>query len=246
VSTLETLSFGEKRRKSEETLENNKRKYHLVTLVVVTMNVFYIDKKPIVGLSGKWKLPLGKYFVDVYVWVNKDGLLSGVGHQDEAFDAAYVHFPSRKIVGGLFGEIHIMEDTIKPGIVAHELEHALLDWTAATFDFVETNSVIEKVCEAMEGMTKVFWDEYYDVFVATPIPEVPEMPAIPPEELTVDPVSDVENSFLTVGDKAILEKSTAGEEEMISLDPPAPAKPAKKRRAPVKAKSKPQTRKVKK
>jgi hypothetical protein len=154
----------------------------LKKLLEVEMNVHYKERKSPVGLSGKWSIPLWNYHIDCFVWVNKDGLLENVAHEDEDFIACYVHNPFRKHVGGLFGEIHIIEDEAKPGKIAHELEHALLDWIRAIP--VNINTASERVCETMEGMTAAYWDEYFKVFLNNS-PEM-EIPA---------KVSDVKNQI---------------------------------------------------
>ncbi len=148
------------------------------------MNVHYKEHKSPVGLSGKWALPIGNHHIDCYVWVNKNGILENVAHEDEDYDACYVHNPSRKIVGGLFGEVHIIETGVEPGTVALELEHALLDWIQAHYDVPVISRVAEQLCVIMETMTRTWWEEYSKVFLS------PE-----PEKEVENPVlSDVENS----------------------------------------------------
>ena len=150
------------------------------------MNVSYKQDKSPVGLSGKWAIPLGNYHVDCFVWVDKDALLANVGHTDEDFVAAYVHYPWRKRVGGLFGEIHIMETEVTPGNVAHEIEHALLDYTQHVMGHNKTGNMLnEFICKLMETMTEIYWREYFGVFTSQETsPEV---------ESSADEVSAVEN-----------------------------------------------------
>jgi len=148
------------------------------------MNVHYKEHKSPIGLSGKWAIPIGNYHIDCFVWVNKDGLLENVAHEDEDYVACYVHFPSRRLSGGLFGEIHVMETEVNPGNIAHELTHVLFDWCNANSVSTDTNRGIEMLCETMEDLTRTYWEEYFKVFmVEKGQPEV-ENPA----------VSDVANS----------------------------------------------------
>jgi hypothetical protein len=164
------------------------------------LNVHFKEHKSPVGLSGKWALPIGNHHIDCYVWVNKNGILENVAHEDEDYDACYVHNPSRKIVGGLFGEVHIIETAVEPGNVAHELEHALLDWIQAHYDVPVISRVAEQLCVIMENMTRTYWEEYSKIFLA----EEPEKEAENPV------LSDVENSVETEQLPQPASKSRAG------------------------------------
>ena len=162
------------------------------------MSVQYKDKKNPLGLSGKWQIPLGNHVIDCFVWVNKDQLLNNVIANDEDVVACYVHNPFRKLGGGLFGEVHFIENMIDPGIVAHELTHAIFDWIKTAFVQSFTKPVVETICQQMETMTGNYWRQYYETFLQPATPAEPEQPVFIDEPQVgiipaLDEVSDVEN-----------------------------------------------------
>ena len=150
------------------------------------MNIHYKERKSPIGLSGKWAIPIGNYHIDCFVWINKDSLLENVAHTDEDVVACYVHNPNRKLVGGLFGEIHVLEDEARPGTIAHELTHALLDYIYHILDPKNPSPIFfERLSWIMETMTRIYWEEYFKVFLTEEI--APEM------ESSTDEVSGVGN-----------------------------------------------------
>jgi len=77
----------------------------------------------------------GKYYIDMYLWGNRDALEANAAHCDKDTKAAFCSMPYRVRINEdgsedlkvkpKLGELHFVKDDWNMEIVAHELQHAL-------------------------------------------------------------------------------------------------------------------------
>jgi hypothetical protein len=159
------------------------------------VTTYYKEIKDPRGLLAKFDIPLGVHHIACYIWETRANLLGNVNFIDDDLDACYAYYPQRKIMGGLFGEMHFVISVLDPGIAAHELTHVLLDWMKSTLQIQSIYEKTERICDTMETMTGDFWNHYQDHFVDELSSEQPTtkltIDEIPASELSVGDVSDV-------------------------------------------------------
>lgn len=61
---------------------------------------------------------------------------------------------------GWFGDLHIVASRVRNDVVAHELEHVLIDWQGGK-PITAHNE--ERLCRLMDELTRNFWREYKKV-----------------------------------------------------------------------------------
>lgn len=141
--------------------------YGLVTSVI---DLYLADKNESKALS-KIAIPIvNGYFIDVYIWPDKETMYAESGNAGDDYAARYVTLPYKKdvdsghmCIGPKFGEIHLVIDEFGAGFFAHELQHFILDWIYVhQLDFVTGDN--EPICQIVGDMTSFFWEKFYALY----------------------------------------------------------------------------------
>jgi hypothetical protein len=117
----------------------------------------YVEYKDTKDLLMQFSLPFGSKNVLVFVWRSVKGLKRNTNFKGD-YVGAYVANPSRR-KSGLFGEIHLVNNRIGAGYVAHELQHLLYDWL---LEQTITRNTNERLALLAGNITREFWTTYYN------------------------------------------------------------------------------------
>lgn len=128
----------------------------------------YIRNKPHEPVS-RFRLPMWEgAYVHVYIWENEEALYSA-SLASPPFLANYVCLSNRVYIDSRgeisprpvkWGEIHLEFGTFGAGVVAHEIQHAVVDMLIALR--LDLNQNVESICYLVQKMTTMFWCRFYD------------------------------------------------------------------------------------
>lgn len=96
--------------------------------------------------------------VDVFIWHSHEDMYAHT-RTEPPFDGCY---ESCYDVGdGCLGTIHLVSAYIGAGYVAHEIQHAILDWI--DYEGIDIYKEAELVCDKTGLFTSRFWKVYYRI-----------------------------------------------------------------------------------
>lgn len=90
------------------------------------MDLSFVEYKDLSYLESSFEVGFGSNNVLVYVWNSIAGLKRNTNFNLKEYFGAYVVYPHRR-KKGLVGEIHFVIGHITNEVVAHEVQHFILD-----------------------------------------------------------------------------------------------------------------------
>jgi hypothetical protein len=125
----------------------------------------YVEEKEFGNqLSAEWKIDFDNKFLQIYVWDNLEILHKNTKFEVNDHLACYIGVPGDR-EEGLFGELHVVIDRFGAGLVAHELEHFVLDYQSySQLCKILTYEETELLSKLMGDVTNAFWVKYYSFF----------------------------------------------------------------------------------
>ncbi len=140
----------------------------------------FIRKKDKTHLWAKIKIPIHQiYYAFVYIWGNREAMYQNSDTDfDRDFDAiclnnGYKYDIDTYVVSSpnLLSEIHLVLGVFGSGVVAHEFQHALLNWwnlhtfanhpVPGVVNIAINKSEDELFCEVTGKVISKFWKDYY-------------------------------------------------------------------------------------
>ena len=109
-------------------------------------------------------------YVHVYIWEDEESLYSA-SREEPPYLANYLNLPHTMQImedGEIsaafpqkWGEIHLEHKNYGVGVVAHEIQHAVLDFMDAySYDFKDSDDA-EEICYLVQDMNTRFWELHY-------------------------------------------------------------------------------------
>ena len=121
----------------------------------------------------KWNLHPGNgTWIECYTWLDKESMhdatekrLQDGGREHLACFLgipAYTFRDDDTLVQRKLGEIHLVEGEFGAGIVAHELQHFIVQYTSRLgWDVMDANGEWETIAYLAGNLTAQFWNEFY-------------------------------------------------------------------------------------
>jgi len=126
----------------------------------------YIEDKDYTDLDQFWMIRVKpKMYLNVYVWKSTIGLYRNTKFRKNDHTGAYVGYPHPR-KKGLFGEIHLIRESISSGYVAHEIQHFINDY--ACYFGLSLFKSNEKIAYLTSDTVNAFWIEFYERYDVVP------------------------------------------------------------------------------